>query len=123
MVQGHKHFYKNTPQLWEQDNDPAGFEWIELRDSSSSVVSFLRRSKTAGKLYLSATSPRCKDRIQDGRGTVWREVLNSDSSHYEARTQEIWVRSKRKDNPTTIPIELTLPPLACLVLFLPEETD
>ncbi len=50
-------FYKKTPQLWEQDYDPAGFEWIDSGDLSSSVVSFLEGQKTEWKQSLLETLP------------------------------------------------------------------
>lgn len=40
--------YRKLPQLWEQDYDPAGFEWIDADNAEQSVVSFIRRSKDGG---------------------------------------------------------------------------
>ena len=121
-------FYKKTPQLWEQDNDPAGFEWIDCGDSSSSVVSFLRRSKDGREvIFIGNFTPviRTGYRIGVPKNTVWCEALNSDSSLYggsnvgnmgKVRTE------KRSFHGRQYSVELTLPPLACLVL-LPEEND
>jgi 1,4-alpha-glucan branching enzyme len=35
--------YKAHPQMWEQDNEPAGFEWIEGGDAQNNLVAFIRR--------------------------------------------------------------------------------
>ncbi|MFA6894118.1 MAG: alpha amylase C-terminal domain-containing protein, partial [Synergistaceae bacterium] len=121
-------FYKKTPQLWEQDYDPAGFEWIDSGDLSSSVVSFLRRSKNGNEaMFIGNFTPVVRNgyRIGVPRNTVWREALNSDSSLYggsnignlgEIKAEKISFHGRQYS------IEATLPPLSCLVL-LPEVTD
>jgi len=120
-------FYKKTPQLWEQDYDPAGFEWIDSGDLSSSVVSFLRRSKNGNEtIFIGNFTPVVRNgyRIGVPRNTVWREALNSDSSLYggsnignlgEIKAEKISFHGRQYS------IEATLPPLSCLVL-LPEVT-
>ncbi len=121
-------FYKKTPQLWEQDNDPAGFEWIDCGDSSSSVVSFLRRSKNGREvIFIGNFTPviRTGYRIGVPKNTVWREALNSDSSLYGGSNVGNMgkVRTEKKSfHGRQYSVELTLPPLACLVL-LPDEND
>ena len=39
------HLYKKNPALYELDNDPAGFEWINIDDIFRSIFSFVRLSK------------------------------------------------------------------------------
>ena len=48
MVQALNQVYRATPALWEDDVDPAGFEWIDANDAEQSVLSFLRRRPDAG---------------------------------------------------------------------------
>jgi 1,4-alpha-glucan branching enzyme len=36
--------YKQEPALWEADNDPAGFTWIDADDAERSVIAFVRRA-------------------------------------------------------------------------------
>ncbi len=38
-------FYRGEPALHERDCDAAGFEWVDCRDSETSVVSLLRKGK------------------------------------------------------------------------------
>lgn len=121
-------FYKKTPQLWEQDYDPAGFEWIDSGDLSSSVVSFLRRAKNGMEaIFIGNFTPVARNgyRIGVPRDTVWREALNSDSSLYggsnignmgEIKAEKISFHGRQYS------IVATLPPLSCLVL-LPEDAD
>ena len=40
------HLYKNNKALYEMDNDPAGFEWINANDGDRSIFSFVRKSPT-----------------------------------------------------------------------------
>ena len=37
--------YRGEPSLHELDFDPAGFEWVDCKDSQRSVISFLRRGR------------------------------------------------------------------------------
>lgn len=40
------HLYRNQPILWENDFDPACFQWIDVNNSEQSQISFIRRSKS-----------------------------------------------------------------------------
>ncbi len=118
-------FYRETPQLWEQDYDPRGFEWIDCGDAASGVVSFLRRAKDGSEVvFIGNFTPvvRTGYRIGVPGHKNWREVLNSDSSCYGgSNTGNL---GKLKAEQTSFhgrpcSIRVTLPPLACLV-FMPE---
>lgn len=80
------HFYKNEPSLFELDFSFDGFEWVEFRDSDSSVISFIRKGNTSNNLILVICNftpvPRINYRIGAPRGGYWMEVLNSDSTYY-----------------------------------------
>ncbi|MDZ7820976.1 MAG: hypothetical protein U5N26_03685 [Candidatus Marinimicrobia bacterium] len=39
------HFYLSSPALWQKDQEPAGFEWIDGGNTEQSVASFFRRGK------------------------------------------------------------------------------
>lgn len=39
------HLYKKYPCMWEGDNDPKGFQWINCDDADRSIFSFMRKSK------------------------------------------------------------------------------
>ena len=78
--------YRSEAALYEQDIDPAGFEWIDCNDAESSVISLLRKGATTKDLVLVVCNftpvPRTNYRIGAPRGGYWREVLNSDASVY-----------------------------------------
>jgi 1,4-alpha-glucan branching enzyme len=80
------HLYKNEPALYEQDCDPAGFEWIDCGDAEASVISLMRKGKTTSTIILVICNftpvPRYSYRVGAPRGGFWREALNSDAAVY-----------------------------------------
>ena len=43
-------FYRNTPALYEQDDDWRGFEWLSVDDSAHSILVFIRRDSKGNEL-------------------------------------------------------------------------
>ncbi|MDR1998412.1 MAG: 1,4-alpha-glucan branching protein GlgB [Frankiaceae bacterium] len=79
------HIYRQTPALWSQDADPAGFQWINANDASGNVFSFLRRGADGSALACVANFspvPHENYRIGLPRAGRWDEVLNTDSDAY-----------------------------------------
>jgi 1,4-alpha-glucan branching enzyme len=78
--------YRDEPALHELDCDWAGFEWIDHRDSDSSVLVLLRKGRDPNALIMAAFNftplPRPNYRIGAPRAGFWREVLNTDSGDY-----------------------------------------
>jgi 1,4-alpha-glucan branching enzyme len=118
--------YRETPQLWELDYESRGFEWIDCGDAQASVVSFLRRSRDGRELIVIGNFtpvPRYKYRIGVPCNKRWREVLNSDAACYGgSNTGNLGMIESQKIpcQGRSCSIELTLPPLACLIL-MPED--
>ncbi|RJQ55887.1 MAG: 1,4-alpha-glucan branching protein GlgB [Nitrospiraceae bacterium] len=79
-------FYRNEPALYELDFSNNGFEWIDCHDWEESVISFIRKGKTAEDIILVVCNltpvPRFDYRIGIPRGGYWKEVLNSDAEIY-----------------------------------------
>jgi 1,4-alpha-glucan branching enzyme len=115
--------YRGEPAMHELDFDPAGFEWVDANDTEASVITFLRRGRSARDVLLVACNftPVARSNYLVGvpYGGVWREVLNSDASVYggsawgnfgaiEARPISLHGRPRV--------LNLTLPPLGCLFL-------
>jgi len=78
--------YRATPALWEVDFDPAGFRWLEPNDTANNVVAFARVGESEEKplvcvLNLSPV-PRYDYRLGMPVCCRWREVLNTDATHY-----------------------------------------
>ena len=77
--------YKTLPQLWELDNEPAGFEWIEGGDSLNNLVAFIRRD-SSGKpvvgVFNFGGNPLNDYRLAMPKSGTWREVLNTDAEDF-----------------------------------------
>jgi 1,4-alpha-glucan branching enzyme len=89
--------YRATPALYELDDKPDGFRWIDANDAPQSVISFVRfpdAPKEAGKkrsfregVHLVAVGnftpvPRIGYRIGVPRRCRYKEVLNTDAKEY-----------------------------------------
>ncbi len=78
--------YRAEPALHQVEFEPAGFEWIDCRDSEQSVLSFVRHardSRNAVVCVCNFTSvPRHHYRVGVPRPGFYAEVLNSDSAIY-----------------------------------------
>ena len=117
--------YAETPALHELDCDAAGFEWIEDGAMEESVFCWIRRgTNDAGPvLVVSNFTPveRRDRRVGVPEPGQWREVLNTDSSHYGggnrgnmggADSQAISASGRDHS------IQITIPPLTTLFLKL-----
>ncbi|MER7459773.1 1,4-alpha-glucan branching protein GlgB [Micromonospora sp. NPDC126480] len=77
--------YRQTPALWAQDTDPAGFRWIAGDDVANNTVSFIRIAPDGGTLVCVANFsalPLEGYRVGLPAGGTWTEVLNTDAGHY-----------------------------------------
>ena len=80
------HLYKKNPALYELDNDPAGFEWINKDDIFRSIFSVVRHSKGKKKnlLFVCNFTPVAREDYRVGVPTKrqCKLVLNSDEKEY-----------------------------------------
>jgi 1,4-alpha-glucan branching enzyme len=80
------HLYRSEPGLYEMDCEPGGFEWIDCGDAESSVVSLIRKPKSAASIVLAVCNftpvPRHNYRLGTPRGGFWQEIANSDAGEY-----------------------------------------
>jgi 1,4-alpha-glucan branching enzyme len=77
--------YRDLPALWQRDNDPQGFSWIDANDADRNVLTFFRRGEpgTPAVACLSNFSPEVRrTRIGLPEAGHYREVLNTDASGY-----------------------------------------
>jgi 1,4-alpha-glucan branching enzyme len=81
------HFYRSEPALYEQDFQPEGFEWIHCEDAERSIISFVRKGKSAEDVLLVICNftpiSRANYRVGIPYGGFWKEVLNSDAKEYK----------------------------------------
>jgi len=115
--------YRMEKALHELDFDPAGFEWIDCNDSQQSVLSLMRKGRSADDALIVVCNftpvPCFNYRVGAPGGGFWREALNSDSDEYggsghgnlggvEASPVSFHGRSHS--------LNLTLPPLGAVFL-------
>ncbi|WP_433553687.1 1,4-alpha-glucan branching protein GlgB [Micromonospora zamorensis] len=77
--------YRDTPALWAQDTEPAGFRWIAGDDVANNTVSFVRIAPDGSTLVCVvnfSAQPLHDYRIGLPAGGTWQEVLNTDAHHY-----------------------------------------
>jgi 1,4-alpha-glucan branching enzyme len=85
LVRDLNHAYRDEPALWQRDEDPEGFFWIEANDAENSVIAFARTARDGRPLVcvMNLTPvPREAYRVGLPRGGRWREVLNTDAEQY-----------------------------------------
>ena len=77
--------YLDTPALWSQDCDPAGFTWLEADDAGGNTVAFVRWGSD-GSALVSITNfsgqPRESYRLGLPFAGEWSEVINTDAESY-----------------------------------------
>ena len=77
--------YVGTPALWELDNDPRGFEWIDGGGADQNVVAFLRLDNDGQPLacvFNFAGHPHLGYRIGLPFAGEWDEIVNTDAVEF-----------------------------------------
>jgi 1,4-alpha-glucan branching enzyme len=125
-VQDLNRLYRGEPALYEQDCNPAGFEWVDCNDADGSIISFIRKGKLADDVVLIVSNftpvPRFNYRVGAPFGGFWKELLNSDASEYGGSGHGNLggvEAAPIAHHGRPYSLNLTLPPLA--VLFLKTE--
>ena len=84
-VKALNHFYLETPQLWEQDTDWHGFEWISHEDNRNNIIAFRRIAKDGSDIVVVVNfSPEEQPEYRIGvpiMGT-YEEIFTSDKSEF-----------------------------------------
>jgi 1,4-alpha-glucan branching enzyme len=85
-VQKLNELYTSEPALYENQFDPAGFEWVDLGHRSESVMAFKRRGKKPSLdilVVINATPVVRQDwKIKVQGKTSWQEIFNSDAKQF-----------------------------------------
>jgi 1,4-alpha-glucan branching enzyme len=120
--------YQSHPELYDNDIEPAGFQWIDANDSEQSVASFIRWDKKRERFIvcvLNATPVTRRDyRIGVPRAGEYQELLNTDSidfggSGVSTGDRLLAVATTHHGQPASL--SLTLPPLSTIWLRGPVE--
>jgi 1,4-alpha-glucan branching enzyme len=123
LVRDLNHAYRDTPALWERDDDHTAFWWVEPNDAEASVFAFARIGRDATKplVFVANLTPIPRHGYRLGLPVPgrWTELVNTDSSYYGGSDQGnlggveaedvAWMNQYHS-------AELTLPPLAALWL-------
>ncbi len=124
LVRDLNRLYADEPGLHTGDADPAGFQWLVGDDAAKSVFVYLRKSPVGDAppllIALNMTPvPRFAYRVGAPEGGRWREILNTDADVYGGgnlgagggvEAQQMAAHGQAWS------LELTLPPLAAVVL-------
>jgi 1,4-alpha-glucan branching enzyme len=119
--------YRGEPSLYERDFSNEGFEWVDVHDWESSIVSYLRFGADRRNCMLVICNltpvPRINYRLGVPRAGHWNEVLNSDAAVYGGSDMGNFGGVETAPLPMHghyHSITVTVPPLA-VVCFKPAE--
>ncbi len=117
------HLYRQQPALWQRDFEPAGFRWINADDADYSVYSYIRYGDEPDEYLVVALNctpvPRENYRIGVPQAGFYTELLNSDAREYGGSGVGNHGGLHSDDfanNGLSFSLNLTLPPLAILIL-------
>jgi 1,4-alpha-glucan branching enzyme len=123
LVRDLNRLYHSTPALYQVDFSGHGFEWIDCSDWQQNIIAFIRKARDPQDFVLVVCNftPIVREgyRIGVPAAGVYQELLNSDSHIYggsgvgnmgAVAADEIKVHGRPYS------LNLTLPPLAALVL-------
>jgi 1,4-alpha-glucan branching enzyme len=84
LVRELNRLYRESPALFQVDFRPAGFEWVDLHDVESSIISFLRRAEDPKDFVLFCCNftpvPRHGYEIGVPEEGFYEEILNTDAA-------------------------------------------
>ncbi|MBO5458837.1 MAG: alpha amylase C-terminal domain-containing protein [Lachnospira sp.] len=118
-------FYMEHEALYELDNMPEGFEWVNTSEEEKTILAFMRNSKTVhGEkeqlLVVVNFTPVLREDFRMGvcLEGKYREIFNSDSTEYGGQgygNSELIRSEKIMYNGFEDSVNLTLPPLSVTV--------
>ncbi len=116
-------FYRDEPAMHRGDCDELGFQWIDCDDSEQSIVSFYRRVPRSPEavIFVCNFTPVVRQAYRLGVHDVgcYREILNTDELSFGGSGVINSGPLTTEDSPAhNLPqsLEITLPPLAVIVL-------
>ena len=78
--------YGDCPSLWQVDDEPDGFQWIDANDADNNVISFFRANQGRSEHLVCIANlspiPRYNFRVGLPTKGEYTEVLNTDSESY-----------------------------------------
>ncbi len=117
------YFCREQRALWELDHQARGFQWVDPHDSSQSVITFIRKAKSAEECLVTVCNftPGFHQGYRigvPGPGS-YKEVFNSDAEVYGGSGQGNYsplVAEKYRWHNRDWSLEIVVPPLAVVIL-------
>ena len=123
LVQDLNRMYKEEPALYAINYSYEGYEWIDYSDHENSVLSFIRKSENEKLIVVLNYSPVVRNNyrigVPDSGG--YSEIFNSDNDKYWGSgilNNKAIASQNNSSHGRDQSIELTLPPLAGIILKL-----
>ena len=129
LVQELNRIYRSERSLYEVDFHYSGFEWVDFRDSESSVISFLRFANNGEAALMFCCNftpvPREHYRLGVAEPGLYDEILNTDSELFGGSNMGnsgVVTSEPAASHGHPHSINVTLPPLA-VVIFRKRAAD
>ncbi len=130
LVRDLNQLYRRVPALHQLDCDPAGFQWIDAGNAEQSVLIYLRKGmeNTPPVVVVVNFTPMVREHFRIGVPVdgLWQEMLNTDSEIYGGSNVGNYgtvSASGHSWHGQPASLELTLPPLAALIISPAAEKD
>ena len=115
--------YKNEVSFWQNDHDYQGFEWIDASNYEKSIISFMRKGKSAEDylIFVCNFTPVVYYDYKIGVPEIicYNEIFNSDNEIFggsgQINTQTLEATNEKWNN-QPYNIITKIPPLAIIVL-------
>ncbi|MDR3641413.1 MAG: 1,4-alpha-glucan branching protein GlgB [Humidesulfovibrio sp.] len=118
------HLLKSRPAMHEADTTWEGFEWMDFRDWSNSVISFARKAPNREPvLWVFNFTPVVREgyNVRCSGPGWWREILNTDAGIYGGSNVGNGGGQEAAQHDGASFLTLTLPPLAAIAFTRGDE--
>lgn len=110
------HLYRKTPALYDADQSPDGFEWVNVDDADRSIFSFIRHSENgkSNLLFVINFTPVARPDYRVGVPCrkQYKLILNSDAAEFGGSGKEqplVYKAEKKECDGKTYSIAYDLP--------------
>ncbi|WP_394200242.1 1,4-alpha-glucan branching protein GlgB [Shewanella waksmanii] len=116
--------YQSADALFAKDHVAESFQWLDCDNATSSVFCFIRASDSQQLIFVVNMTPQVHHGYRIGlpSGDSYAELLNSDSEIYggsNVGNQGLIVAEMQAYQGMDYSAQITVPPLACLVIGQP----
>lgn len=120
LVKDLNQLYKSEPALYKYDFSHRGFDWIDCHDVQQSIISYRRKSDEDEVIVILNFTPVTRENYRIGvpEPGTYTEIFNSDSTYYDGSNvgNSVALSESRPWMNQPHSINLTLPPLAAIIL-------